>query len=119
VAIYWWWVIHSRRKYHPKEKNYYLSYNNKPRLPMWLRRLLLGYNNNNLSYNKMKNIVMGYTLVLASACRRIIDMRPEIIKVIFAFFSISLLLFGGNLLIMSYSQSNVPSQGQELFEKCA
>jgi hypothetical protein len=46
-------------------------------------------------------------------------MRPEIIKVIFAFFSISLLLFGGNLLIMSYSQSNVPSQGQELFEKCA
>ena len=38
----------------------------------------------------------------------------KIIKVIFAFFSISLLLFGGNLLMVSYSQSNVLSQVQEL-----
>jgi hypothetical protein len=40
-------------------------------------------------------------------------MRSEIIKPIVAFFSISFLFFGSNLLIMSYSQSSVPSQGQE------
>jgi hypothetical protein len=55
---------------------------------------------------------MGYTWVLASVCRRIMDMGPEIIKVIFAFFSVSLLLFGGNLLIISYSQSSQLQQQQ-------
>jgi hypothetical protein len=38
---------------------------------------------------------------------------PEIIKVIFAFFSVSLLLFGGNLLIISYSQSSQLQQQQQ------
>jgi hypothetical protein len=38
----------------------------------------------------------------------------KIIIVIFTFFSISLLLFGGNLLTVSYSQLNVLSHGQEL-----
>ena len=45
-------------------------------------------------------------------------MRSEIIKVIFAFFSVSLLLFGSNALMMtSYSQpqpQKVPSQGEQL-----
>jgi hypothetical protein len=40
------------------------------------------------------------------------DMGQEIIKVIFAFFSISLLLFGGNLLMVSYSQQKVQSEGE-------
>src|SRR5215208_8010263 len=44
-----------------------------------------------------------------------IDMRSEITKLTVAFFSVSFLLFGSNIVMMSYTQpQGVPSQGAEL-----
>jgi hypothetical protein len=75
---------------------------------------------------RAKNLILYYKAFIARPilmldCRvsKLPDLRsptntkgPEIIKVIVAFLSISLLLFGSTLPMMSYSQSNVTSQGE-------